>query len=235
MNNLNLQPIATLRSPFREKFGIPRQPGLAPHAISRLVMAPACSRPECFTGLEAFSHLWLIFGFHATASQGWRPTVRPPRLGGNQRLGVFATRSMFRPNPLGLSVVELVGVVQGEQGVELLLRGADLLDGTPVYDIKPYVPYADSQPVARAGFAPEPPLLLPVRWSEQAEHDARALALDVDSRALIDEVLAQDPRPAYADESHAGGRAYGVWLAAWDVSFRVARGEVEVLGVRSKA
>ncbi len=234
MHSLLINPIGTLHSPFREKFGIPRQPGLAPHAISRLVLAPECARPECFAGLEAFSHLWLIFGFHATADQGWRPTVRPPRLGGNQRLGVFATRSMFRPNPLGLSVVELVGVATGESGVELLLRGADLLDGTPIYDIKPYVPYADSLPEARGGFAPEAPVLLDVQWAEQALREAEQLGLEADTRALIDEVLAQDPRPAYAGNAHDEARVYGVWLAGCDVSFGIGAAGVSVLGVKRR-
>ena len=232
-HSLSLTPIGILRSPFREKFGIPRQPGLT-RAVSRLVLSPECGRPECLEGLEDFSHLWLIFGFHATAGQGWRPTVRPPRLGGNARLGVFATRSMFRPNPLGLSVVELVGRAPGPQGIELLLRGADLLDGTPVYDIKPYLPYADCLPDARGGFAPEPPAALAVVWSAQAEQDARALALSPEMRALVGEVLAQDPRPAYAEQSHAPEREYGVWLGDCDVRFRVAGAAVEVLALARK-
>lgn len=225
--------IGTLHSPFREKFGIPRQPGLAPHAISRLVLAPEFASAECLTGLNGFSHLWLTFVFHATADQGWQPSVRPPRLGGNERCGVFATRSMFRPNPLGLSVVELVGIIDGADGKELLLRGADLLDGTPVLDIKPYVPYADSLPAARAGFAPAAPTLLPVRWSENALADATALALSPDLRALVDEVLAQDPRPAYRaiqqDENE-----YGVWLADVNVRFIVDNHGAQVRGVEAR-
>lgn len=222
--------IGTLHSPFREKFGIPRQPGLAPHAISRLVLLPEYATAECLAGLSGFSHLWLTFVFHATAQQGWQPSVRPPRLGGNHRLGIFATRTMFRPNPVGLSVVELMEIVDGKHGKELILRGADLLDGTPVLDIKPYLPYADAYPDARSGFAPTAPPLLPVVWSELALAHASTLALSADFYALIDEVLAQDPRPAYratAEDTHE----YGVQLDDINIRFAVARHAVQVLSL----
>lgn len=234
MSSYQLTPIGVVRSPFREKFGIPRQPGLAPHAISRLVLSPECGRASCVDGLEGFSHLWLVFVFHGTAAQGWRPTVRPPRLGGNKRQGVFATRSTFRPNPIGLSVVELVGMVDGPEGKELLLRGADLLDGTPILDIKPYVPYVDALPEARAGFAPEAPECLPVSWSEAALVQAQQLKVDAELRALIEEVLAQDPRPAYADTSHDTAREYGVWLAQVNVRFRVVDEGVVVTALEER-
>jgi len=223
-----LSPIGTIRSPFREKFGIPRQPGLAPHALSRLVLAAPCASPDCVEGLEGFSHIWLIFVFHGTQEQGWRPRVRPPRLGGNERLGVFATRSMFRPNPLGLSLVELVAIADGPAGKELVLRGADLLDGTPILDIKPYLPYVEALPDARAGFAPEAPAPLPVHWTPEAGSAADALAVDATLRALIDEVLSQDPRPAYADDPE---RIYGVRLAHVNVRFVVGAAGVRVLMV----
>lgn len=234
MTTISLTPIGVLRSPFREKFGIPRQPGLAPHALSRLVLNEPYSRPECFDGIKGFSHLWLVFVFHGTAAQGWNPTVRPPRLGGNKRLGVFATRSMFRPNPLGLSLVELVDVIEGPQGVELLLRGADLLDGTPVVDIKPYIAYVEARPEAEAGFAPEAPALLQVNWTEQARREATALKVDADLEALICEVLAQDPRPAYAAGAHEAERRYGVWLAHVNVSFSIDGDTVQVLGLQER-
>lgn len=227
-------PIGTLHSPFREKFGIPRQPGLAPHALSRLVLSPDYAAADCLAGLEDFSHLWLLFLFHATADQGWQPTVRPPRLGGNDTRGVFATRSMFRPNPIGLSAVELVAIVDGPHGKELLLRGADLLDGTPVLDLKPYLPYADSLPQARAGFAPTAPALLPVHWSDTALAQAAALALDPDLRCLIDEVLAQDPRPAYR-ATHEDRHEYGVWLADINVRFAVSADGAQVLSLEPVA
>ena len=136
---MNLLPIAYLRSPFADKFGVPRQGNLAPHVISDVVFEPAFSQAECLRGIEQFSHLWLIWGFHCNEESRWHPTVRPPRLGGNERVGVFATRSPFRPNPLGLSVVRIVAV---EPGVRLRVSGADMVDGTPIYDIKPYIPYA---------------------------------------------------------------------------------------------
>lgn len=234
MSAFSFSPIGTLHSPFREKFGIPRQPGLAPHATSRLVLHPPFASREAVTGLEGFSHLWLLFAFHTTAAQGWQPSVRPPRLGGNERLGVFATRTMFRPNPVGLSAVELLGIVDGPAGVELLLRGADLLDGTPVLDIKPYLPYADSLPDARAGFAPSPPALLPVRWTDEALADAERLALAPDLRCLVDEVLAQDPRPAYRS-GQDDGREYGVWLDRVNVRFAVRDGVARVLGIEPVA
>jgi tRNA-Thr(GGU) m(6)t(6)A37 methyltransferase TsaA len=225
--------IGTLHSPFREKFGIPRQPGLAPHAISRLVLQPEYATAECLAGLTDFSHLWLTFIFHATAEQGWQPSVRPPRLGGNERRGVFATRTMFRPNPVGLSVVELLDIVDGTHGKELLLRGADLLDGTPIIDIKPYLPYADSIPSAQAGFAAVAPVLLVVKWSEQAQADAVALGISSDLRALIDEVLAQDPRPAYRS-SQPDEHEYGVWLENVNVRFRVTAILVNVTSLEFK-
>jgi tRNA-Thr(GGU) m(6)t(6)A37 methyltransferase TsaA len=224
--------IGTLHSPFREKFGIPRQPGLTPHAISRLVLAPAYATAECVEGLSGFSHLWLVFIFHATASQGWQPSVRPPRLGGNERLGVFATRSMFRPNPVGLSVVELVDIVDGANGKEIIVRGADLLDGTPILDIKPYVPYADSIPSALGGFAVTAPTRISVVWSEQALTDRKALALSADFCTLIDEVLAQDPRPAYRNRNN-DTHEYGVTLDTINVRFVSRDGGLCVMSVQS--
>jgi tRNA-Thr(GGU) m(6)t(6)A37 methyltransferase TsaA len=233
MSSYHFTPIGTLQSPFREKFGVPRQPGLAPHAISRLVLSPDYAREECLTGLTGFSHLWLLFVFHATAGQGWQPAVRPPRLGGNDTLGVFATRSMFRPNPVGLSVVELVDIVDGPQGKELLLRGADLVDGTPVIDIKPYLPYADSVPCARAGFAATAPAQQTVIWTDAALADARTLAVSPDLHALVNEVLAQDPRPAYrqtSDDAHE----YGVWLDNINVRFAARDDGLHVLSLQAR-
>jgi tRNA-Thr(GGU) m(6)t(6)A37 methyltransferase TsaA len=225
--------IGTLHSPFREKFGIPRQPGLAPHAISRLVLLPEYATAECLDGLADFSHLWLSFIFHATADQGWQPSVRPPRLGGNERRGIFATRSMFRPNPFGLSVVELLEIVDGVHGKELLLRGADLLHGTPVIDIKPYLPYADSIPAANAGFATAAPALLTVQWSEQAQADAITLDISSNLRSLINEVLAQDPRPAYR-AAQQDAHEYGVWLEKVNVRFTVANKGIMVCRLEAR-
>jgi tRNA-Thr(GGU) m(6)t(6)A37 methyltransferase TsaA len=222
-----MQPVALLRSPYKEKFGIPRQPGLVDVECS-IEMLPGFDRPEMVEGLEGFSHLWLSFVFHACAGQGWKPRVRPPRLGGNRRVGVFASRSPFRPNYLGLSVVELVAI-ESDGGLRLKVRGADLLDGTPILDIKPYVPYVDAIPDARAGFAPEPPpARLAVRFGEAAIEE---LAGDAQLVRLIEAVLAQDPRPAYQQDDPE--RVYGVRLAEVNVRFRVANGEALVIGVEA--
>jgi len=215
--------IGLIESPFKEKFGIPRQPGLVA-AEGVLRMLTPYDRPEMFEGLEDFSHIWLTFVFHANVAQGWQPRVRPPRLGGNARVGVFASRAPFRPNHLGLSVVELLGVDERD-GLRLRLRGLDLLDGTPVLDIKPYVPYTDAIADARAGFAPEaPPARLPVRF---AEATARLLAERPGLRELIANTLALDPRPAYHADDPA--RVYGMRLADLDVRWRVLAGAVEVI------
>jgi len=219
-----LQVIGRIRSPYREKFGIPRQPGLVA-VESRLELLPGFDAAEMVEGLEAFSHLWLTFVFHACVAQGWRPRVRPPRLGGNARVGVFASRAPFRPNHLGLSVVELLGI-ERDDGLVLRLQGADLLDGTPVLDIKPYLPYVDAIPAARGGFAPAPPAGLQVQFSPASE---RQLADDTALRRMIAAVLSQDPRPAYRQDDPR--RVYGMRLAEVNLRFRIADGIAEVLAV----
>ena len=183
-----MQPVAYIRSPFAEKFGVPRQGNLAPHVISEIVFEPAFRNEDCVRGLENFSHIWLIWQFHCNGCE-WHPTVRPPRLGGNTRLGVFATRSPFRPNGLGLSVVKLVSV---EPGPVLRVSGADMVDGTPIYDVKPYVPYSDAIPDAAAGFTETPWEPLAVQLPEKLPSGATP-----DWCAALRETLAQDPRPAY--------------------------------------
>lgn len=209
-----MQPIGYVNSCYKEKFGIPRQPGLVKEAKAELHLLPDYANPEAVRGLDEFSHLWLIFMFHATAAGGWKSTVRPPRLGGNTRLGVFATRSMFRPNPVGLSVVGLDDVRLTDAGVMLALSGVDLLDGTPVLDIKPYLPYADKLDEATGGFAPSAPAQLAVVFSAaaQAQCVTKSLALGVDVRDLIAQTLCQDPRPSYRrgtdDEKNYGMRLY---------------------------
>jgi len=213
--------IGTIESPYREKFGIPRQSGLAPAARGRLIMLPPYDRPEAFEGLETASHLWLLFVFHQIDAATWHPRVRPPRLGGNKRVGVFATRSGFRPNPIGLSVVKLDGIRCDKAGVSLDISGLDLLDGTPVLDIKPYIPYADALPEARSAIAPEPPdKRLAVRFDAKAEAVISVLGEGETLRRLIEETLTLDPRPAYKGE--ADGRAYGMKLQGWDVRWRLA-------------
>lgn len=217
------EPIGIIHSCFKEKFGIPRQPGLAPAARATLELLPPCDREEALRGLEGFSHLWLIFVFHATAGQGWSPTVRPPRLGGNERVGVFATRSTFRPNPIGLSVVQLERI-EREQGKLLLhLRGADLLDGTPVLDIKPYIPYADAIPTAAAERFAHSPNPMQVHFSPEADAVCRREEQRLPGlRALIEQVVAQDPRPAYQDRPE---RLYGMRLYDLDVRWQVQAGQ----------
>jgi len=198
--DIHFETIGTIRSCFKEKFGIPRQAGLVPSATATLELLPPFNRVEAFTGLEGFSHIWLLFLFHGNKHQGWKATVRPPRLGGNTRLGVFATRSPFRPNPIGLSAVELKCIEQQAGKVILHLKGIDLLDGTPIIDIKPYLPYADAIATASGGFAAEAPTnQLAVRFLPQPEQTCQALEKDryPGLRQLIIETLRSDPRPAY--------------------------------------
>jgi tRNA-Thr(GGU) m(6)t(6)A37 methyltransferase TsaA len=219
--------IALVRSPYREKFGIPRQAGLVAAAKGWIDMLPPYDAPEMVAGLQDFSHIWLSFVFHAARPQGWRARVRPPRLGGNQRRGVFATRSPFRPNHLGLSLVELLSI-ESASGVSLEVAGLDLLDGTPIVDIKPYVPYADSRPEARAGFAAEPPAaILEVVFTSTVR---QALARRPDGgmlESLIVQTLALDPRPAY-QANRGKEREYGSVLVDVDVRWRVRAGMAEV-------
>ncbi len=212
--SLSLKPIAYVRNAFDEKFGIPRQSGLV-QTHSELVFEKEYSRPEAFRSLEQFSHLWLIWGFSLCSSRAWRPTVRPPKLGGNRRMGVFATRSPFRPNPLGLSSVELVRIrFDEDKNAVLEVRGADLANGTPVYDVKPYLPYTDSHPNARSAWAD--PALHPVLQVEFSPRAAKAYAPDL-RRELI-RVLEQDPRPAYQEDP---SRRYTMSYAGEQISFFV--------------
>lgn len=235
VEGISLTPIGTIASPYKEKFGIPRQPGLVPAARATLTLLPPYNQPETVRGLDGFSHVWIIFVFHATQQQGWKPTVRPPRLGGNTRMGVFATRSTFRPNPIGLTVAELCGIqVQGSQ-ITLELKGADLLDGTPVLDIKPYLPYADAIPTARAGYAPDAPAApLAVRFSAQAAAQCRQKQAQwhTDVHGLITQILAQDPRPSY-QHSQQDGRVYAMRLYDFDLRWHYTLDGIEVLELGS--
>lgn len=229
-----VDPIGIVHSPFREKFAIPRQPRLVA-VETEIEILPPYDRDEALTGLEAFSHVWIVFLFHECMDKGWRPTVRPPRLGGNKRLGVFATRSTFRPNAIGLSAVELAGFGREKGKLMVRVRGADLLDGTPVLDIKPYIPYSDAIPEAKGGFAPEPPeRALEVHFSPDADRALTAVEKDYpEFRALIRELLSYDPRPAYR-AGEAGPRTYGVHLYDFDVRWRVEEGRVLVVEVRRR-
>ncbi len=218
---MEIEPIGILRTCYGEKFAIPRQPGLCPSSWGILEFYEKYRFPESVRGLEGFSHVWLIFAFHETADQGWNPTVRPPRLGGNERVGVFASRSTFRPNGLGLSLVKLDRVdLQGSAGVQpplLHVSGVDLVDGTPIYDIKPYLPYAESVPDASSGYANEE---IP-RLSVAIENAAREAfdGLDEKSQRIIREVLSLDARPAASPKS--ADKVYGAALCGRNVRFRV--------------
>ncbi len=228
---MNLDPIATVRSCFGGKFAVPRQPGLCPSAWGQLVFLPEFRSQEAVRGIEGFSHLWLIFGFHETAQQGWRPTVRPPRLGGNERVGVFASRSTFRPNGLGLSSVRLEGVDRtSADSPVLLLGGLDLVDGTPVYDVKPYLPYADSVPEATAGFATEEIPRLSVRVEAAAMSAFERLPER--ARQVLNEVLALDARPTA--RSQDADRVYGALLCGCNVRFTVDAGFCSVVGIEEQ-
>jgi tRNA-Thr(GGU) m(6)t(6)A37 methyltransferase TsaA len=223
---MEIRPIGIVRSCFGGKFAVPRQPGLCPSAWGELVFEAGFRQPEALRGIEGFSHLWLIFGFHLTAEAGWHPTVRPPRLGGNERVGVFASRSTFRPNGLGLSLVRLEGIASRRtEGSVLLLGGLDLADGTPVFDVKPYLPYAEAPADARGGFAGKEPPRLAVSTAGAAGFDG----LPERSRRVIVEALALDPRPP-AGRAEAG-RIHGVGLCGTEVKFRVVEGRCEVISV----
>ncbi|MEB6338449.1 tRNA (N6-threonylcarbamoyladenosine(37)-N6)-methyltransferase TrmO [Serratia rhizosphaerae] len=235
MSEFVVNQIGTIRSPYKEKFAVPRQPGLVEDGGGELLLLPPYNQAEAVRGLEAFSHLWVMFIFHQTMDGGWRPTVRPPRLGGNARMGVFATRSTFRPNPIGMSLVELkkVRIQSGE--VVLELGSLDLVDGTPVVDIKPYLPFAESQPQAVAGFAQAAPAAdMPVSFSPLAEQQLLQQQTRYPQlRRFITQVLAQDPRPAYR-KGEDTGRDYAVWLLDFNVRWRVVAGMTEVLSLEPR-
>ncbi len=240
MESYSLNSIGIIHSPYKEKFAIPRQPGLVTAAKAELELLPPYNHIDCIRGLEEFSHLWLSFIFHKTASQGWKPLVRPPRLGGNQKVGVFASRSTFRPNPLGLSVVKLEGVAHRGKTLRLQLSGIDLMDGTPIVDIKPYIPYADSITDAQGGFANEKPTNMPVSFSEDASRQIKELQAQqqqhTNLKQLIEQVLAQDPRPAYKGNDEA--RVYGVTLYNLNIQWKVINSEDEptslVIAIQAK-
>ena len=207
--------IAHIRSDFSTKFGIPRQSGLVEELEAAVVFEPEYRNEAALRGLEGFSHLWLIWEFSQAKRESWSPTVRPPRLGGNRRLGVFATRSPFRPNPIGLSCVRLLGVdLHTPDGPVIRVAGADLMDGTPIYDVKPYLPYADCKPEALGGFAAQPK-----QASLTVDFPEELLALVPErKRQALRGVLAQDPRPSYQEDPQ---RVYGMAFGGLEVIFRV--------------
>lgn len=220
-----MKTIAYIRNDLTSKFGVPRQPGLVPELISRIVFEPPYRVAEALRGLEGYSHLWVIWRFHRAEREDWSPTVRPPRLGGNTRVGVFATRSPFRPNPIGLSVVKLEGIREDAKlGPTLLISGADMMDGTPVLDLKPYLPYADCVPGAAGGFTQtveKPTLTVDCP-------DGLLARVPLEKRAALLGVLRQDPRPAY---QHDPDRVYGFGFGGLEVRFRVAAGRLTVTDI----
>ena len=224
---MNISPIAYIHTEFSEKFGVPRQSGLAGSLRGTVVFTPEYRNADAVRGLEGFSHLWLIWGFSANRHDEWQPTVRPPRLGGNDRMGVFATRSPYRPNQLGLSCVEIEAIDFKSADAPLIyVRGADLMDGTPIYDIKPYVKYADSRPHAACGYVDSLPerTLKVVIAPEFAEMIADRSIIP----ALV-EVLSLDPRPSYHDDPE---RVYGLSFAGYNVRFKVAGKVLTVVEVK---
>ena len=225
MENVNIQVIARMRSDFPSKFGIPRQSGLVEELRSTIVFEPEFRNPDTLRGIEGYSHLWLIWQFSEAVRQDWSPTVRPPRLGGNTRMGVFATRSPFRPNSLGLSSVKLLGVEQtANNGTVLQVAGADLMDGTPIFDIKPYIPYGDCHPEATGGFTDTAEDFL-----LQVDFPPALLALlPEDKRQAAMGVLSHDPRPSY---QRTPGRVYGLPFAGLDIRFTVEGKQLQVIEV----
>ena len=223
---MDISPIAYIRTEFPEKFGIPRQSGLADNLRARIVFEPEYRNQDAVGGLEGFSHIWLIWEFSANKRSCWQPTVRPPRLGGNEHMGVFATRSPFRPNPLGLSCVSLERIdMDDREGPVIHVRGADLMDGTPIYDIKPYIKYADSRPHAVCGYVDTLPertlkVVLPPECSSMVQDKTLIPALV--------ETLSLDPRPSYHDDPE---RVYGLSFAGFNVRFKVKDGVLTVVGI----
>lgn len=220
VRRMEIEPIAYIRNDFKEKFGIPRQSGLADRVESRVEFTGKYRNPDALRGIEGFSRLWLIWGFSEAKYNEWSPTVRPPRLGGNERMGVFATRSPYRPNSLALSAVKLLRIENGD----LIVAGADILDGTPVYDVKPYLPYADAFPDERAG------------WTDGAQElslnveipDSLMEKIAYDKREALISVLKNDPRPTYQRDSE---RVYGLHFSEYNVKFTVSEGTLTVKNI----
>lgn len=216
------EPVGWIHSPYKEKFAIPRQPGLVTAAQAHITLRQDCNREEILRGLEGFSHLWLVFVFHQAMREQWKPMVRPPRLGGNQKVGVFASRSPFRPNPIGLSVVTLENIRQVNGQWQIHIGGADLLDQTPILDIKPYIPYADAHPDARGNYAAESPATLDrVEFTTAAQTQLAGYGQRYPQlETLIRQVLNQQPEPAY-HQGKAAEREYGMSL--YDLNIRWLR------------
>ena len=228
----SIEPIGVIETPYKEKFAVPRQPRLVPEAKARVKLLGAANSPEAVRGLEQFSHVWLLFLFDQNLEAGWKPTVRPPRLGGNERIGVFASRSTFRPNGIGMSAVEVKGVTKQGDQIYLDLGSVDLVDGTPIVDIKPYIPYSDSISEAQGGYADQEPEKSQVTFSAQALATIENRSDTDYVRSVIEQVLAQDPRPAYK-KSKPDDKEYAVNLFDLNVKFTATSNLITVTAIES--
>ena len=221
MSDYSISAVGHIQSPYKQKFAIPRQPRLVPEAKAKLIFAPDFNREEFVRGIDEFTHIWLLFRFHETADKGYSPMVRPPRLGGNERKGVFATRATFRPNAIGMSAVKLEGIEYKNGQLSLLLAGIDLLDGTPIIDIKPYLPYSDAMLDASAGFADtRPETQISVEFTPEVTLFIEQQTQYPDLLNFISNVLKQDPRPAYKKQKN-GEQSYGMTLYDYNIRWQV--------------
>lgn len=233
----SIEPIGIIETPYKEKFAVPRQPRLVPAATARVKLLGDANSPEAVRGLDQFSHVWLLFLFDQNLEAGWKPTVRPPRLGGNERIGVFASRSTFRPNGIGMSAVEVKGVTKKGDQIYIDVGSVDLVDGTPIVDIKPYIPYSDSIAGAQGGYAEEEPEKLQVTFSSEAL-SSESLASETKRSdtehmlRVIEQVLAQDPRPAYK-KNKPDSKEYAVNLFDLNVKFTVNDNLITVTAIES--
>ena len=221
MSDYSISAVGHIQSPYKQKFAIPRQPRLVPEAKAKLIFEPDFNREEFVRGIDEFTHIWLLFRFHETADKGYSPMVRPPRLGGNERKGVFATRATFRPNAIGMSAVKLEGIEYKNGQLSLLLAGIDLLDGTPIIDIKPYLPYSDAMLDASAGFADtRPETQMSVEFTPEVTLFIEQQTQYPDLLNFISNVLKQDPRPAYKKQKD-GEQSYGMTLYDYNIRWQV--------------
>lgn len=241
LSSFTFQPIGYIKSPFADRFGVPRQPGLADEAKGVIQLLPQNSLQAALKSLDQFSHLWIVFVFHDHGGHPWKPTIRPPRLGGNKKVGVLASRSPHRPNPLGISAVKISKInLDHPDGPQIEVEGIDLIDGTPVLDIKPYIPYADSIPEATSGWAADPIPRYQVIWSEQAQKELAKLHGSEANKVnkMITEVLELDPRPAFQKRKHpvtdekSWGLQYGFDVGGNDVKYELKEGSIFVYRIR---
>ncbi len=229
MHEYQIQAIGVIHSPYKEKFGTPRQSGLI-SVQSKIELFSPYNQIEAFKEIEGFSHIWVNFIFHQALGSQWKPQVRPPRLGGNKKVGVFASRSPFRPNNLGQSVVRLVGIEQKPKSLTVVIEGGDLIDGTPIVDIKPYIPYVDSIPNASGGFADKSPeAKLQVSFSTEAKQQLAAIADHQEFKQFLEQVLSLDPRPAYKNSGDT--QEYGLNLGDYNIRWKVSELRIQVMSI----